>query len=37
MEDRDFINSKIFEIENLLANAEIIKDEKSKSIDIVDY
>jgi transcription elongation GreA/GreB family factor len=37
MEDRDFINSKIAEIENLLANVEIIKDEKSKNLDIVDY
>jgi len=37
MEDRDFINSKIAETENLLANVEIIKDTKSKNLDIIDY
>lgn len=29
MEDKDFVNSKIAELENLLANAEIIEEEKT--------
>jgi transcription elongation GreA/GreB family factor len=37
MEDKDFINSKIAELEKLLANVEIIKEEKTKASDIVDY
>ncbi len=37
MEDKDFISSKIAELEKLLANAEIIKDTKSTSADVVDY
>jgi transcription elongation GreA/GreB family factor len=37
MEDRDFISSKVSELDNLLSNVEIIKDEKSKKDDVVDY
>lgn len=37
MEDRDFINSKISEIEELLDNAEIIKDKKDKKSDGISY
>ncbi len=37
MEDRDFISSKIAEIDELLANAEIIKDTKNKKSDGIDY
>jgi transcription elongation GreA/GreB family factor len=29
MEDKDFVNSKIAELEKLLANAEIIEEEKT--------
>ena len=31
MEDKDFVNSKIADLENLIANAEIISDEKAAS------
>ena len=37
MEDRDFISSKIAEIDELLNNAEIIKDKKSSKKDGIDY
>jgi len=38
MEDKDFISSKIVELEKLLANVEIIKEEKTnKASDVVDY
>lgn len=37
MEDKDFINSKIVELEKLLANAEIIKEEKKKDTGVVTY
>lgn len=37
MEDKDFISSKVSELENLLSNVEIIKDEKNKNDDVVDY
>jgi transcription elongation factor GreA len=38
LEDKDFINSRIVEINNLIENVEIIKEEhKTKSDKIVDY
>lgn len=37
MEDKDFISSKVSELENLLSNVEIIKDEKKRNDDVVDY
>jgi transcription elongation GreA/GreB family factor len=37
MEDKDFINSKIVELEKLLANVEIIQEEKTQKSDVVDY
>jgi transcription elongation GreA/GreB family factor len=38
LEDKDFINSRIGEIETLIDDVEIIKEEKkSKSEKIVDY
>jgi len=37
MEDKDFISSKIAELENLLSNVEIIKDTKLTNADVVDY
>ena len=38
MEDKDVISSKIVELEKLLANVEIIKEEKTnKASDVVDY
>lgn len=37
MEDRDFINSKISEIENLLDNVEIITDDKKSNKDTINY
>jgi len=37
MEDRDFVNSKISEIEELLENAEIIDESKKTKKDIVGY
>lgn len=37
MEDRDFITSKVSEIEELLENAEIIADDKNKRSDGISY
>jgi len=38
LEDKDFVNSRISEIENLIEDVEIIKEEKkSKSDKIIDY
>lgn len=37
MEDKDFISSKVSELEKLLSNVEIIKEEKKKNDDVVDY
>ena len=38
LEDKDFINSRISEIETLIENVEIIKEEKkSKSDKVIDY
>ena len=38
LEDKDFINSRISEIENLIEDVEIIKEEKkSKSDKVIDY
>ncbi len=38
LEDKDFVNSRISEIETLIDNVEIIKEEKkSKSDKVVDY
>ncbi|MEI7557884.1 MAG: hypothetical protein WCJ45_03510 [bacterium] len=38
LEDKDFINSRITEIETLIEDVEIIKEEKKRSLEkIVDY
>ena len=38
LEDKDFINSRISEIETLIENVEIIKEEKKgKSDKVIDY
>jgi len=37
MEDRDFISSKVAEIEDLLDNVEIIADKKNKLKDGIGY
>lgn len=37
MEDKDFINSKVWELEKLLANVEMIKDKSAQSEDFIDY
>ncbi|MCF7835203.1 transcription elongation factor GreA [Candidatus Gracilibacteria bacterium] len=37
MEDKDFINSRVLEIEDLIDNIEIVESEKKKGEKIVDF
>jgi transcription elongation GreA/GreB family factor len=37
LEDKDFIQSRINEIEGLLENVEIIEEDKKKKSDVVDF